>query len=328
MSSNKILVTTRSFRKVPGRHQQILEEAGYEIVNSPLDRPLEAEELAELMPGVVGAILGVDFVTAEVFEQAKELRVISRFGVGVDRVDLVSATAHGVVVTTTPGVNSAAVAELTLGLVLALARHISYFDRALRQENWTVTPGTELGGQTLGLIGMGKIGREVARRAAAFDMKILYHDPLVMPDEFILRVGAQSSSLEEVLSNSDVISLHLPLIESTRNLIDWEALRRMKPSALLINTARGGLVDEQALYEALKTGQLAGAAFDVFSKEPSVGNPLLELENFIATPHCGSATSQTTLRMGLMASENALAVLRGERPAAVANPEVYLQGDL
>ncbi|MBI3286993.1 MAG: D-glycerate dehydrogenase, partial [Chloroflexi bacterium] len=153
--------------------------------------------------------------------------------------------------------------------------------------------------------------------------RILYHDPVPAPQELLARLGASYCSLEELLSGSDIISLHVPLTDDTHHLIDWRALERIKPSAFLINTSRGSLVDEQALYEALAQGKLAGAACDVFSNEPPQDSPLLALDNFIATPHLGAATVQTTLRMGLRAVENVLAVLRGERPADVVNPEVY-----
>lgn len=292
-------------------------------MNSPHDRPLKATELATLVTDVVGAILGLDDVTADVLSQAKHLRVISRHGVGVDNVDLEAATCRGIVVTNTPGHNSVAVAELTLALVLALARRIPYHDRLVKQGDWARVSGMELAEHSLGIIGIGRIGKEVAKRAAGFGMRILYHDPVPPPQEFLVRVQASDRSLKDLLAESDVVSLHCPLRDDTRNLIDRTALRRIKSSAFLINTARGGLVDEQALYEALTEGALAGAACDVFSHEPPTHSPLLALDNFIATPHIGSATLQTTLRMGLMASENALAVLRGERPANVLNPEVY-----
>ncbi len=322
----KILVTARSFRATAGPHQQTLLDAGYEIVNSPYERPLEAHELAALITDVVGAILGLDEVTADVIAQATRLRVISRYGVGVDSIDLKAATEHGVVVTTTPGANSVAVAELTMGLLLALARHIPYHDRAVKEGGWKRAQGIELAGLTLGVVGLGQIGQLVARLATGFGMRVLYYDPFPPAQEVVDALGVSSRSLEALLAESDVISLHLPLTDATRNLIDQAALGLMKPSALLINTARGGIVDEQALYEALSAGRLAGAACDVFLKEPPGENPLLSLDNFIASPHAGSATRQTTLRMGMMASQNALAVLQGRRPAHVANPEVYARG--
>lgn len=319
----KILVTARSFRQTEGPHQQLLREAGYSLAESPYDRPLDPAELIPLVSDVVAIILGLDQVTSEVISQAQQLRVISRFGVGVENVDLEAATSHGVVVTNTPSANSVAVAELTMALILALARRITYHERLVKQGQWTRVPGIELSGASLGLIGFGFIGREVAQRAVGFGMRILYHDPVPAPQELLARLGASYCSLEELLSGSDIISLHVPLTDDTHHLIERRALERIKPSAFLINTSRGSLVDEQALYEALAQGKLAGAACDVFSNEPPQDSPLLALDNFIATPHLGAATVQTTLRMGLRAVENVLAVLRGERPADVVNPEAY-----
>lgn len=323
MSSQKILVTPRSFRNMAGSHQQMLLDAGYEIVNSPYDRPLEAYELAALIPGMVGAILGVDEVSAAVFAQADQLRVISRYGVGVDRVDLHAATRKGVIVTNTPGGNTNSVAELTLGFMLALARNLTRHDRNLRNQNWSLLKGSELAGQTLGLLGMGRIGRRVAQLAHAFGMRILYCDPCPPPPDSIQQSGAVASTFEEILTSADFISLHVPLTTETHHLINADALAKMKPGAFLINTARGGLVDEVALYQALIDGKLGGAAVDTFQEEPSLDNPLLQLDHFIGSPHIGSSTHQTTLRMGIMASENLLAVLRGERPECVVNPEVF-----
>jgi D-3-phosphoglycerate dehydrogenase len=320
---DKILVTARSFRKTPGPHQTMLTDAGYEVAYNPHDRPLEASELAELGRDVVGMLLGVDSVTAEVFEQAKRLKVISRYGVGLDTVDLKAATAHGVVVTITPGANSVTVAELTIGLMFALARRIAHHDRIVKGGKWSRVSGIELTGLTLGLLGLGRIGQEVARRAAGLGMKVIFYDPMPPPQNVASELRVEYHPLDEVIAGSDVLSLHVPLNETTRNLIDGARLAQMKPAALLINTARGGLVDEQALYEALAEGRLAGAACDVFATEPPAENPLLGLDQFIATPHLGSDTVQTVLRMGTMAAENLLAVLRGERPASVANPEVY-----
>ncbi len=322
MSKGKILITTRSFRKIAGRHQTVLEDAGYELVNSPYDRPMEGHELAALMTDIDAAIVGVDHVTAEVFEAANKLKVLSRYGIGFDRVDLEAATRHGVIVTNTPGANSVAVAELTIGLMLALARHIPRQDRGIRREDWTPVPGVELSGLTLGLIGLGRIGQEVARRAAAFDMQIIFYDPYPPAPEVLARLNLRSCDLDTLLAESDFVSLHLPLLDSTRNLISGQAFTKMKSSAYLVNTARGGIVDEQALFEALSAGRLAGAAFDAFEREPSIDNPLLQLDNFVSTPHAGSSTRQTTMRMGIMASENALIVLKGEHPKNVVNPAV------
>jgi D-3-phosphoglycerate dehydrogenase len=320
--NGRILVTARSFRKTEGPHKQILRDAGYELVESPNEQPLAAAELARWITDVDGAILGLDAVTEEALAAAGRLRVISRYGVGVDAVDVAAATRHGVVVTITPGANSAAVAELALALLLALARSIPYHDRVAKGGKWSRVQGMELAGATMGIVGLGRIGREVALRAAALGMRVLAYDPL-LPAEGFAGLPVEPCGLDDLLAASDAVSLHLPLTADTRNLIDARALARMKPTAYLINTARGGLVDEQALYDALAIKKLAGAACDVFAQEPPDASGLVALDNFIAAPHIGSATAQTTLKMGLMAAENALAVLRGERPEGVVNPEVY-----
>jgi D-3-phosphoglycerate dehydrogenase len=306
-----------------GAHQDLLINAGCEIVNSPVDRPLEAVELADLLRGMDAAILGVDDVSAPALEKADRLKVISRYGVGYDRVDLAAATAKGIVVTNTPGGNANAVAELTLAFMLALARNIPRQDRQVRAEDWSLLKGVELADRTLGLVGMGRIGRRVAELAHAFGMRTLFYDPYPPEQAFVDRVCAVAAPLERIFTESDFLSLHLPLLSGTRNIINAQALATMKPGAYIVNTARGGLVDEAALVTALESGKIAGAAFDAFESEPSIGNPLITQKNFISTPHVGSSTEQTTLRMGLMSAQNALAVLRGERPQDVVNPEVY-----
>lgn len=323
MTHWRVLVTTRSFRKLDGPHQQILRDAGCEIVNSPIDHPHSAAELADLIAGIDAAILGVDDVNADVMSRADRLKVVSRYGVGYDRVDLAAATDRGVVVTYTPGGNTNAVAELTLGFMLALARNLPRQDRQMRRADWSLLKGRELAGKTLGILGMGRIGQRVAQLAFAFGMTVVFYDPYPPPQDILERLNARPSSVDQLLADSDIVSLHLPLTAETRSLIDRERLARMRPGSFLINTARGGIVDEQALFEALQSGHLAGAAFDAFAVEPPANSPLLALENFISTPHVGSSTEETTLRMGLMASQNALAVLTGKRPEHVANPEVY-----
>lgn len=317
----RVLITARSFRDTEGAHKQLLAAAGCELIACPNEHPLRATELAQWIGDVDAAILGLDVVDEAVLAAGPKLRVISRYGVGVDAVDVPACTRHGVVVTITPGANSVAVAELAIALLMALARSIPYHDRAAKLGKWNRLQGMELTGATLGLVGYGRIGREVAQRACALGMRVIAYDPL-LPLEAFAGSPATPCDLATVLQTSDAVSLHLPLSAETHNLIDAAALARMKPTAYLINTARGGLVDEDALYEALVGRKLAGAAFDVFSKEPPEAGGLVALDNFIAAPHIGSATRQTAARMSLMAAENALAVLRGERPPGVVNPEV------
>ena len=318
----KILVTARSFRQTPGRHKELLEQSGHQVVESPVDRPLKEAEMVELMSDVDGAILGLDDVTAEVVEAGGQLKVLSRYGVGVDRIDLEAATAAGVVVTNTPGANHIGVAELTLGLMLSLARRIPQHDRTVREGSWARVRGTELAGKTLGIVGLGWISKEVIRRAFAFDMKILVQTGY--PEkELADRYGLEYVLLEDLLERADYVSLHCAVTPERCDLIGEEELRAMKPSSYLVNTARGELVDEEALFRALDEGWIAGAAMDAFKEEPLTASPLLSLDNFIATPHIGATTYESIVRMGTLAVENALQVLRGERPDYVVNPEVY-----
>ncbi|HAL62414.1 MAG TPA: hydroxyacid dehydrogenase [Chloroflexi bacterium] len=318
----KILVTARSFIKTPGRHKELLEQSGYQVVENPLDRPLKEAEMVELIRDMDGAILGLDEVTAKVIEAGQQLKVLSRYGVGVDKIDLRAATAAGVVVTNAPGTNHIAVAELTLGLMLSLARRIPQHDRIVKDGSWERVRGTELAGKTLGIVGLGWISREVIRRASAFGMKIVVQTGY--PDEELADdYGVEYLPLEDLLKEADFISLHCAFSPERADLIGERELRAMKPTSYLINTARGELVDEEALLRALQEGWIAGAAMDAFKEEPATASPLVGLDNFIATPHIGAATHESILRMGTLAVENALQVLRGERPPYVVNPEVY-----
>jgi D-3-phosphoglycerate dehydrogenase len=323
--SFKILVTARSFRKTPGEHKRLLEEAGCEIVESSQDRPLKEGELLDLISDVDGVILGMDEATAKVISAGKRLRVISRYGVGIDNVDLAAATASGVVVTNTPGANSIAVAELTLGLMLSLARRIPQHYVSAKAGSWSRMTGVELADKTLGIVGLGQISREVIARAACFSMRILVHTGY--PDKGLTDAyDAEYVPLDHLLRESDFVSLHCSLTPERIKFIGERELKTMKPTSYLINTARGELVDEVALYRALREGWITGAASDVFAQEPPAGNPLLELDNFIVSPHTAANTYESVRRMGVLASENALKVLRGERPLHVMNPEVYVAG--
>jgi D-3-phosphoglycerate dehydrogenase len=321
--SFKVVVTARSFLGTAGRHHELLEQAGCEVVPNPLDRPLKANELKELIADADGAILGLDECPAEVIQAAPKLRVISRYGVGIDKVDLKAATKAGVVVTVTPGTNHIAVAELTIGLLLALARRIPQHNSTAKQSSWKRITGIELADKNLGIVGLGKISREVIKRAYCFGMHMLVHTSY--PDEQLCsQYGVRYGDLDWLLAESDFLSLHCALTSQQIRMISEPELRAMKPGSYLVNTARGELVDEEALAKALKEGWIAGAASDVLIKEPpDPSNPLLRLENFILIPHAGAATKESVLRMGILSVENALHVLKGERPYHVVNPEVY-----
>ena len=322
--SFRILITSRSFGREDPGPLRMLEQAGCELIWSPFHRPLTDEELAGLVGNVDGIIAGLDWVGPHTLTKgAPRLRVVSRTGVGYDRIDIDTATRLGVAVTITLGANSEAVADLTIGLLIALARQIPEADRSLRAGEWNQYTGRELWRKRLGLVGLGHVGKGVARRAAAgFAMEVVAYDT-VWDDAFSRKWGVRrAQSLDEIFETCDFVSLHVPETPATRHLVNRDRLRRMKPTAYLVNTARGGLVDEEALVEALREGWIAGAAIDVFEKEPPVGSALLELPNVVVTPHIGAHTVEAVRKMSQMAAENLLAVLVERRlPNGIVNPE-------
>jgi len=316
---HRVLITARSYRKIRGEHWDLLEREGCDVVNSPHDRPLTEAEMLDLVGGVHGAVVGVDEVTTRVIQASTDLKVIAKHGVGVDNIDLAAATAAGIVVTNTPEANKVAVAELTIALMLALARRLVKQHQVVSGGGWARQMGTELAGKTLGLIGCGRIGPEVAKRTRALEMEVVFYDQCTLEVP-----GARQVSLDELLARSDYVSVHVPHTPETHHILDAEAFAKMKDGVYIINTARGGTVDEAALYKAIVAGKVAGAALDVRPKEPPPSDdPLNTLENVILTPHAGATTREAVLRMAKTATESLLAVLRGKRPTNVVNPEVY-----
>lgn len=309
----KILVTPTSFgpgSKSPAKDK--LEQFASEIVYNPFGRPLQPEELVPLLDGVDGIIAGLDYYNEHVIALAPpSLKVISRYGAGFDRVDIAAAAKRGILVTNTPGVNSESVADLALALMLSIARHIPSLDASVKTGGWPRSSGMEIYRKTLGILGLGAIGRAVARRAKGFSMRILAYDPY-MDDAYAKEQGIEACSFDEVISSSDIISLHLPLSDITKNCINTTTLSRMKPDAVIINTSRGGLIDEDAAYEALVSGNLGGLGLDAFSMEPPGKNRLLELQNVVATPHIGANTAEATIGMGEMAVQNLIDILTGK----------------
>jgi len=282
--------------------------AGHEVVEKS---GLKGAELIAALDGVQGLMIrGATKVTAEVLRGAPSLKVVVRAGTGLDNVDRAAAKGCGVEVRNTPAANAVSVAELTIGMMLAFERHIVPATLDMRAGRWEKKKymGRELAGRTLGLVGFGRIGRETALRARAFGMRVIACDPLIehWPAGF---EWVKRMELEEMLPVVDVLSLHVPLTDSTRNVIDAGALARMKADALLVNCARGGTVDEGALYEALKAGRLRGAALDVFSTEPPGALKLFELESVIATPHIGASTDAAQNRAGTEAADILIEVL-------------------
>lgn len=311
----RVLVTPTSFgRHDPTLHEH-LEAQVRAVEYNNRGRPLTSEELIELIPTYHGLIAGLDDIDRHVLDAADRLKVIARYGVGVDNVDLEAAAEHGIVVCNTPGANADSVAELTIGLMLALSRRLCSGSTATKAGEWPRIDGGMLGGKVIGLVGFGAIGQAVARLLRGFDCQLLAYDP-VPAEEQARALHVSLVSLEVVQRSSDLISLHCPLTESTGDMVDAEFLSAMKPGAYLINTARGELVDEQALAAAIERGHLAGAGLDVLRQQPpNLPHPLLELEAVIATPHTGSHTDGAVNAMGWRSLEDCLAVLQGDEPA-------------
>ena len=309
-----VLVTPTSYgRNDPKLITELEKQAGKVTYNSS-GKPLSSAQVAELLPGVDGYIAGLDVIDAAALATAGRLQVIARYGVGISNVDLAAAREKGIVVTNTPGANAKSVAELTMGLILNLVRPIIDAAAQTRQGEWPRTKGHSLVDKTIGLIGLGAIGKEVARRLAGFDCQVLAYD-VIVDDAFAAAHNVAIVSLEELLQQADIVSLHLPVLPQTSGMVNGEFIQQMKSGAYLINTSRGELVDEKELYAALTAGKLAGAALDAFSQEPpGAENPLLQLPQVIPTPHMGAHTDGATNAMGRMALADCLAVLQGQEP--------------
>lgn len=308
----RVLVTPTSYGKADGRLKTDLEAAVGEVIYNTTGKPLTSKDVARLLEGVDGYIAGLDQIDRAALEGADRLKVISRYGVGVDNVDLAAAREKGIVVTNTPGANSASVAELALGMMLALARQIPQADAAARRGEFPRMSGISLEDKTVGILGLGAIGKQLAKRLAGFNCRILAYDPYLDAD-FAQAHQVTYLPMEGVLAECDFLSLHLPLTAETRQMVNHSFLAGMKPGAFLINTARGDLIDEAALAEALHSGRLRGAGLDALVEEPpALDNPLLAFPNLILTPHLGAQTDGATANMGWWALVDCLAVLRGE----------------
>jgi glyoxylate reductase len=316
-------------RQIPEAGLRLLrEEADVRVWEDELPPP--REELVRLLEGCDGAItLLTDRIDGPLLDQLPTLRVVSNFAVGFDNVDVPAATAHGVLVCNTPGVLTEATADATWSLLLAAARRIPEATAYVREGKWKtwgplLLPGREVSGATIGIAGMGRIGKEVARRARGFDMRILAFDP-VQDDAFAAEVGVEYVPLERLLAEADFVTLHVALTPETRHLIGADELRRMKPTAILVNASRGPVVDTDALVTALQEGTIFAAALDVTDPEPlPADHPLVWMPNCIVVPHTASATVEARDRMATLAARNLLAGLAGERPSASVNAEEVL----
>ena len=313
----RVLITPPTFGKF-SNVIDLLIKRGHKVIKSPYPHPAKENDLVHIVGELEAAIVGQDEMTADVIRAGKKLKIIARHGVGVDTVDLKAATRQGIIVTNTLGVNEEAVADLVFGLILSLARKICRADVSVKQGKWESIVGVELWQKTLGVIGTGKIGRKIIRRAQGFDMNILAYDICpnpVLTEEF----GVQYLSLEELLRNSDFISIHIPLTPETTGFLGQKEINLMKESAYLINTARGKIVDEKALFMAVKRKKIAGAALDVFYQEPPGYTHLFTLDNILTTPHMAANTEKAIRQMDLICAKNVIQVLNGKQPISAVN---------
>jgi D-3-phosphoglycerate dehydrogenase len=291
-----VAVASRSFSLHPVLRQELL--AHYPDARFNEDGGvLAGARLVQFLRGHDKAITGLDVLSEDVFAAVPDLRIVSKYGVGLDMIDLDAARRHGVSVRCTPGVNRQAVAELAIAFMIALGRSLVPLAREMAEGGWSRPGGRQLSTAVVGVLGCGHVGQQVARLAAAFGATVLAHD-IRNYDDFYRQVGVTPVSLDALLAQSTIVTVHLPLDASTRGLVGARALAMMKPGALLINTARGGIVDEEALKRALMEGRLGGAACDVFAAEPPVDLELLRLPNFVGTPHIGGSTEEAVLAMG------------------------------
>ena len=299
----KVLTTPRSYGKTDPELFAMLERAGLEVVRNETGGILDREAMKRMLADCDGVIVGVDPLDAEVIAAAPKLKAIAKYGVGVDNIDLAAARARGIRVSRTVGANSDAVADYAMALMLAVARRTVPIDTRCRQGDWKKLATRDVSGATLGLLGLGAIGKKVARRARGFDMKVLAQDPF-WDGAYAAEHQITAATVREICARADFISLHLPLTPETRNCIGPAELALMKPDAVLINTARGGLVDEAALLDALEAGRIWGAGIDAFAQEPPTDPRWFKLENVVLGSHCAASTTGAARNMGRMATEN------------------------
>jgi D-3-phosphoglycerate dehydrogenase len=319
----KVMIGPAPLARLEGDFLTVLRKGGFECVYPKVAVQMSEEDLVNQLGGIAASLAGSEPYTRRVFERFPQLKVVARVGVGYDAVDVEAATDHGVAVTIAPGTNQDAVAEHCFMLILALAKHLIRQHQPIRDGKWPRHASLPLRGKTLGIVGLGRIGKSMTTRALAFGMKVMAFEPT--PDmAFVEKHGVKLAPLDDVLREADYVTLHLPAMAGTKALISAERLALMKPTAYLINTARGAVVDERALYEALRDKKIAGAGLDVLEEEPPLpDNPILTLENVVFTAHTAGVDLQSRDDMARKAAECIAAISRGEWPTeCVVNPEV------
>lgn len=312
MGKYKVIVTARSFGSNSNKPYEVLKENGCEVIKLSVENGPIIDQLKNYINDVDAIIAGLDVYDADFIKNAKKLKVISRYGVGYDKVDVDAAKANDVAVTITPGANGNSVADMAMALMLDAARNVSYMDSMIKSENQQRPIGVEMWGKTLGVIGAGRIGQGVAKRCKGFNMRILCYD-MYENEEFKKEVGAEYTDLLTIIKESDFITIHSPLTDETKNMFSTDEFKMMKSNAVIVNTARGGIIDEEALYLALKEGEIRAAGLDATVVEPPYGSKLLELPNCTITPHAGAATIEASDNMSIMAAQNVVDILiKGE----------------
>ncbi len=318
-----VLVGPYLLRGKDGGFRRILSEAGFQVIDPEGDFSLTADQLSPHLANLDALLAGGERMTPAMFDLAPKLRVVARTGVGYDLIDVAAATARNVAVSITPGTNQGSVAEQTLALILALARRIVHNNQVIHEGGWDRALVEPIRGKTLGLVGMGRIGKATAIRARAFEMKVVAFDHLDDP-EFDTQYQITRLTLDELIAESDYVSLHLPLVPSSRGMVDRHFLEKMKPGSFLVNTARGGLVVEADLADALTSGRIAGAGLDVLVNEPPRADcPLLGLPNVILSPHIAGTDLESMSAMAEMAARTIVDLYRNRWPSGcIVNPEV------
>ena len=318
----KVLSASPTFGHFVSDPVEYLKENGCQVTLVPKGQKISEDELIESVAELDAIIVGFEQINEQVLQATNRLKVVAKHGAGVDNIDMKAATERGVVVISAPGLNSDAVAELTMGLFLSMARRIPFANQSVKEGGWPRYVGVELNKKTVGVIGVGQIGKKVAKCALGFNMNVLAYDVFEDKD-FAQKWGIKYLPLDEVISKSDFISVYVPLMFAICQLINPKELGLMKRDAYLVNISRGGVVDEDALYAVLKDKKIGGAALDVFSQEPPGESPLLELDNLIATPHMGMYTVEALRETGMVCARGIVDTLQGRQPQNINNPEVF-----
>ena len=304
----KVLISSRSFGKIDSGAIELLKIEGLKPIFNPYGKKLSEQEILDLLDDSVGIIAGTEKITEKIISYNNQLKVISRYGIGLDNIDLKAADQKKVMVFNTPETPKIAVAELTITLILSLLKKVVNVDKNIKKGEWQPEIGNLLSGKIIGIIGLGRVGKQLVKFLIPFNIKILAYE--INPDEsFVSKYKINLVSLDDLIVKSDIITMHCPLTDKTEHMIGEQELKNMKENAILINTARGGLIDENILYNFLKEKKIAGAAIDVFEDEPNTGK-LKELDNIILTPHLGTYTIETRKQMEIEAAENLIKGLK------------------